>query len=84
LKEGAWAMCLFNRTKEAKPYMINWSQLDFKDEVSGMSTALATKVYTIKNLWSGKTEGLTGKNRKVTILPEDVILYKLSPKEKNK
>jgi alpha-galactosidase len=84
LKQGAWAMCLFNRTKEAKPYEINWSQFDFKDDVSGLSTELATKVYAIRNLWTRKAEGLTRKNRKVIVPAEDVILYKLSPKENKK
>ncbi len=55
--------------------------MDFKDEVSGFSTGLATKVYHIKNLWTGKMVGKTGKKRTVYIPAEDVVLYKLIPKK---
>jgi alpha-galactosidase len=82
LKGGNWAMCLFNRTKDAKQYTINWKDMDFKDDVSGLSTNLATKVYSIKNLWTGKMEGKTGKNRTVSVPAEDVVLYRLTPRTK--
>ena len=77
---GAWAMCLFNRTQGGKKYTVDWKTMDFKDEVSGFSTGLATKVYHIKNLWTGKMVGKTGKKRTVYIPAEDVVLYKLIPK----
>ena len=80
LRGGAWAMCLFNRTQGDKKYTVDWKTMDFKDEVSGFSTGLATKVYHIKNLWTGKMVGKTGKKRTVYIPAEDVVLYKLIPK----
>jgi len=82
LSDGAWAMCLFNRTKEPRQYTVDWKSLDFKDDVSGLSTQLATKVYSIQNLWTGKMDGKTGKNRIVNIPAEDVVLYRLTPKLK--
>jgi alpha-galactosidase len=79
LKGGDWAMCVFNRNTEAKQYTINWKDMDFKDDLSGLSTNLATKVYNIKNLWTGKAEGKTGKVRTLNVPAEDVVLYRLSP-----
>jgi alpha-galactosidase len=79
LKGGDWAMCVFNRNTEAKQYTINWKDMDFKDDLSGLSTNLATKVFNIKNLWTGKAEGKTGKVRTLNVPAEDVVLYRLSP-----
>jgi alpha-galactosidase len=79
LKGGDWAMCVFNRNTEAKQYTINWKDMDFRDDLSGLSTNLATKVYNIKNLWTGKAEGKTGKVRTLNVPAEDVVLYRLSP-----
>jgi alpha-galactosidase len=53
--------------------------MDFRDDLSGLSTNLATKVYNIKNLWTGKAEGKTGKVRTLNVPAEDVVLYRLSP-----
>lgn len=79
LQHGKWALCLFNRTKTDRPYTICWKDLDFTDSVSNRATQLASKTYTIKNLWSGKQEGHTGKDRHVIVKAEDVVLYLLTP-----
>ena len=78
LEGGDWAMCIFNRTLEARDYTIYWGAYDFHDSVSGKNTELYRHTYKVKNLWSGKDEGTTATAKKVAIPAQDVVLYRLT------
>lgn len=83
LEGGDWAMCLFNRGVEPIRYTIDWQTMNLTDEeVSGRSTSFDTICYEVRDLWQGGKPFLTRKSREVVIPVEDVILYRLTPKNK--
>ena len=87
LVNGEWAFCLLNTSKEDIQYTIDWKTLCFTDdEVSGLSTAFDTTLYTVKDLWNKpakKAKAITTKKPlSVTVPSHDVALYRLTPKTK--
>ena len=85
LAGGDWAFCLFNRGTEPVSQTIDWLSLCFTDdEVSGLSTAFDTTVYTVRDLWAKPTTKkakavTTKKPLAVTVGGHDVALFRLSP-----
>lgn len=79
LADGQWALCLFNRNREAKKVDLDWKDLATHDIISNRDFKPATERYKFRNLWSGKDEGYTGKNMTVTVPGHDVILYRFTP-----
>lgn len=79
LCNGAWALCLLNRSNAPVSIDIDWNDIAFFDEVSQRDFNSATQLYTIRNLWTKKMEGKTRKVKKVTLPAEDVMLYHLTP-----
>ena len=84
LANNDWAFCILNRTTEAKQYTIDWQSFNLYDEVAKRFTDFDSKTYTIRNLWTKKTEGNTSKIKSVTISGHDVALYRLSAISKKK
>ena len=88
LAGGDWAFCLFNRGMEPVSQTIDWQTLCFTDEeVSGLSTAFDTTVYTLRNLWEKTTKKkahavTTKKPLAVTVPGRDVLLFRLTPVKK--
>lgn len=77
LENGDWAMCVFNRNTLPTEINLNWSNFDFYDQFSKKKTELASHIYSVKNLWSGKMEGKTDKSKKYILPGEDVMMYRL-------
>lgn len=82
LSNGDWAMTIFNPTRQPLSCSLNWQDFNLTDEeVSKRSTAFDQNVYKIKNLWTGRMEGKTTLKskieRKVSVLAQDVITYRL-------
>ena len=51
LEGGDWAFCLLNRSEEDAVASVDWTSLDFTDDLSGRSTLFSETTYTLKNLW---------------------------------
>ncbi len=79
LADDQWALCLFNRNRDAKKVELDWKDLATHDIISNRDFKPAVDRYKYRNLWSGKDEGYTGKNTTVTIPGHDVILYRFTP-----
>lgn len=83
LVDDAWAVCLFNRTKEPRSCIIDWQKFNFTDEeVSKRATAFDATVYDAEDLWNGGKTFRTDKSRTVIVPAEDVVLYRLTPSAK--
>lgn len=79
LADGQWALCLFNRNRDAKKVELDWKDLATHDVISNRDFKPAVDRYKYRNLWSDKDEGYTGKNTTVTVPGHDVILYRFTP-----
>lgn len=89
LSDGDWAICILNRSKENREYLMDWRNFCFTDtEVSQCSTDFDKKTYQIRNLWTHKDEGTTAlpnnlnKMKTLVIPAHDVILYRLTPQKR--
>ena len=79
LADGAWAFCLLNGGEEAQTVTLDWSQLDFMDDLSGLSPQFGSVTYNVKDLWNSSIKPFkTNKPATVTVSPHDVITYRLS------
>ncbi|MDD4819390.1 MAG: glycoside hydrolase family 27 protein [Flavobacteriales bacterium] len=78
LKGGDWALCVLNRSTEVKSYELNWQRFNIYDEVSKRHTGFYNTVYSVRNLWTKKSQGNTKKDVTLTIPAHDVVLYRLS------
>lgn len=97
LADGDWAFCVMNINGEDADIVLDWSELEVDDELSGRKTSFASRNYTLKNLWDpseapsatlakgkGKLRGQYVINRKaVTVKSHDVVAYRLTPAEKD-
>ena len=79
LVDGDWAVCVFNRNREAKKVELDWNELSSHDVITNRSFRPAENHYKIRNLWKHKDEGMTDKNITVNIPARDVVLYRFTP-----
>ena len=71
LSGGDWAICLFNPTDEPTDMRVKWKQFVVLD---------ADTEYSARDIWVKKDLGTTRTktNFNITILPHDVIIYRLT------
>lgn len=74
-----WALCVFNRNTSPRMVNINWHDLITYDNISNRRFNPEQNLYHIKNLWTGKDEGMTDENRTVDIPGHDIVLYRFAP-----
>ncbi len=79
LAGGKWAFCVLNRTGESKTYNLVWNKFDRTDDLSGRSTSFGSKLYIVRDLWTGTDSGNTSSGREITVQGHDVLLYRLDP-----
>jgi len=78
LKNGAWAVCLLNRSKAPKTVELNWKTFSVTDPFSKKILDTTTKEsYKLRDLWLKKNVGDTRKALKVIIPAHDVLCLKL-------
>lgn len=78
LKNGEWALCYLNRSKQEKKFTIDWKALSADDEVSKRTFTPGLKPYNIRNVWTKKDSGKTAKSVDVTLAAHDVLMYRLT------
>ena len=62
--------------------MLDWKDLATYDNITNRKFNAVSTIYNVKNLWTGKEEPSTEKNREITVPGYDVALYRLTPKTK--
>ncbi len=77
-----WALCIFNRTNSSQNVRLDWARLKAYDDFTKRWFDPVNIKYNVKNLWTGKKEYATDKNREITIPEYDVALYRLTPPNK--
>ncbi len=78
LNNGAWAVCLLNRSTSPRVVEINWKTFSVTDSLSNRILDTTTREqYKIRDLWLKKNIGDTRKTLKTTIPAHDVLCLKL-------
>ena len=80
LQNGDWAMMILNRNVEPRALSYEWSEV--ADDVSGAIAVFSSKRYDLMNLWTGKPAGTTTVALRATVPGHDVLLLRLTPKDK--
>lgn len=79
LVDGDWALCVFNRNRDARKVELDWNDLTTYDVITRRGFRPAADLYKIRNLWKHKDEGVTDKPVTVTVPGRDVALYRFTP-----
>lgn len=82
LVDGDWALCILNRDTEPRECLLDWPVLQVYDTVADRHLNFKVQTYDMRNLWTGKQDGTTEKNRTVKVPAQDVALWRLTPVKK--
>jgi alpha-galactosidase len=77
LEKGDWAVCFLNRSIIPEKILFNWKDENIADSLSARSTRFDQINYKIKNLWTDKYIGSTGKALNAEIPRHDVLMLRL-------
>ncbi len=77
LEKGDWAMCFLNRSVEPKNVSFDWKSETVSDSLSGRNTQFDNTIYKLKNLWTKKVMGTTGKILNAEVPGHDVLMLRL-------
>lgn len=78
LSNGDIAVCFLNRSNHPQQINYEWAAHHMLDTTSHADFTFTGSPYHIKNLWTGKSEGFTGKAFKQLIPAHDVVMLRLS------
>jgi alpha-galactosidase len=78
LSHGDWAVCFLNRSGGVKKATIDWARYFIHDDLSQAVLDANHAVYTIRDLWNKTNLGTTQKRLNVEVLPEDVLMLRLT------
>lgn len=82
LENGDWAFCILNVGKTLRKYIIDWKKFNVNDTLSKRIIDFNSNIYNVRNLWSKRQDGNTRKMKAVLIPAHDVVLYRLSSKNR--
>jgi alpha-galactosidase len=77
LTGDSWAMCVLNRDKDAKKISFDWKNENVTDSFSKRDAQFTTTTYSLRNLWTKKSAGDTGKILDAEVPGHDVLLLRL-------
>jgi len=77
LKNGDWALCFFNRGSKPVDVNYDWKKQVIYDDVAKLELHFNKQSYTLRDLWSKKEIGTTGKPLTSKLLSHDVLLLRL-------
>lgn len=80
LKNNEWAICFLNRSKVPKTVEFNWQQQTITDTFSNRTLDAKKVSYKVRDLWTKKDMGTTGKPLKAIVPSHDVLMLRLSSK----
>lgn len=78
LSDGAWAMCVLNRTTAPQKISFDWKGEKVTDSFAKREARFDTTTYALRNLWSKKDVGTTGEPLSAEIPGHDVLMLRLS------
>ena len=79
LKDGAWAVCFLNRSKQNVKISFDWLNTYIYDDFSKREVKPGVE-YKLFDLWTKKEAGTTRKLFKGEVPAHDVIMMKMTPK----
>jgi len=79
LSDGAWAMCVLNRTPRVQKFRFDWKGEAVADSFSKREARFDTTAYTVRDLWQKKDLGKTDIIFSGDVAAQDAILLRLSP-----
>ena len=77
LSDGAWAMCVLNRTARPQKFLFDWKNEAVVDNLSNRETKFDTTTYGIRNLWTKKNLGTTREPLNAEVPSHDVLMVRL-------
>lgn len=77
LANGDVAVAFLNRSNHAQNINYIWNEHRIQDSIAHADLNFVSRSYKLKDLWTGKTEGSTGKAFKKAIPAHDVIMLRL-------
>ena len=82
LANDDWAIAILNRTDQDRKQDLTWPEYNVFDDFTLRGLNFNEDIYSIQDLWTGNNIGTTDKNLKVTVSARDVLIYRLSLKNK--
>ena len=77
LARGDWAMMVLNRAKSQRRVAFDWQREAVSDSASGRATTFATTRYVLRDLWTKREMGTTGRPLAAEVPAHDVLLLRL-------
>jgi alpha-galactosidase len=77
LTGGDWAMCILNRTKEARDVSFDWAKEGVQDAFAKRDANFAATPYHSRNLWTKLEAGSTRERLNENIAGHDALLLRL-------
>ncbi len=77
LSGGDWALCLLNRSRDAKKISFDWKHEPVADDFSRRAAHFDTTTYSLRNLWTKQPVGDTSRILEADIPGHDVLLLRL-------
>jgi alpha-galactosidase len=77
LSDGAWAMCVLNRTARPQKFMFDWKKEAVADRFSKCEARFDTTAYGVRNLWTKKNPGTTREPLNAEVPSHDVLMVRL-------
>ena len=80
LSDGAWAMCVLNRSGRPQKVQFDWKKEKVADAFSKRDAGFDATVYDLRDLWADKDIGTTARMLDVEVPALDVLMLRLSKK----
>ncbi|HET9003870.1 MAG TPA: glycoside hydrolase family 27 protein [Gemmatimonadaceae bacterium] len=77
LARGDWAMTVLNRAKGPRRVAFDWQREVVSDSLSARATTFATTRYALRNLWTKREMGTTGRPLAAEVPAHDVLMLRL-------
>lgn len=77
LAHGDWAMTILNRADAPRRVTFDWQREPVSDSLSARAAGFATTRYAVRDLWTKRDLGTTGRPLTADVLPHDVLMVRL-------
>lgn len=78
LNDGAWAVCVLNRSLQPQKIHFDWATKKVKDELSNRETEFDKRTYVVRDLWAKQDLGTTREPLDADVSPHDAVMLRLS------
>ena len=81
LTDGAWAMCVLNRTARPQKFFFDWKAEPVADAFARRSAQFESTVYRVRDLWTRQVLGTTAEPLNAEVPSHDVLMVRLDKTE---